>query len=261
MPKHRVSLFGRGLLAAAAVFGAAHAQEPGFTRDLKVRTAWSPEAKDQLRQSSLGFGLNFGYGTALGTFGAELGYYYKTGDIFIEPVAGQPPAGSELEAVDVANSGDSRRNQLDGFSVRLSFARSLNPDWRWQAGVMLGGTRFKHEYFGDVRGTNWVNTNSASWRDTYSGTPTEGGFKVSPYVGLSWTISKHASVEFNLMALNYSALSYGHRPGTGTYALDTDPQSDPAAGRIAPHNAFPGDTLTKTNRFVPHLEFGYVFHF
>jgi hypothetical protein len=259
MPKHRVSLFGRGLLVAAAIAGSAQAQEAGVLRELKLRTAWSPEAKDNLRQSSLGVGLNFGFATAVGTVGVELGYYYKTGDIYIEPVTGAPPAG--LDPVDAANSGDSRRNQLDGFSVRLSFARPINPGWSWQAGLMIGGTRFKHEYFGDVRGENWVNTNATSWRDTYSGTPTEGGFKVSPYAGLSWKITKHSSVEFNVMALSYTALNYGHRPGSGVYALDTDPESDPSVGRIAPHNAFPGDTLTKTNRFVPHLEFGYVFHF
>ncbi len=256
---HRVSLFGRGLLVAAAVFGTAQAQETGFTKELKVRTAWSPQSMDHLRQSSLGLGLNFGYGMSFGTLGLEVGYYYKTGDIYIEPVAGAAPY--TLDPVDLAKSGDSRRNQLDGFSVRLSFARPFNPDWGWQAGVMLGGTRFKHEYFGDVSGVNWTGDNYASWRDTYSGTPSEGGIKVSPYVGVSWKISPHSNLELNVMALSYTALNYLHQPGTGTYAWDVDPDSDPAAGRIAPHNAFPGDTLTKTTRFVPHFEFGYVFHF
>lgn len=259
MSKHRVFLFGRGLLMAAAVFGSAQAQEAGFSRDFKVRTAWAPESKDQLRRSSLGFGLNFGYTCSAGTFGAELGYYYKTGDIYMEPVAGVVPAG--LDPVNLERAGDSRRNQLDGINVRLSFARPLSANWGWQAGVMIGGTRFKHEYFGDVQSVDWVNTNAASWRDTYSGTPTEGGFKVSPYLGLSWKISKFSSIELNVMALNYTALTYGHKPGTGTYTQDLDPDSDPTAGLIAPHNAFPADTLTKTTRFVPHFEFGYVFHF
>ena len=262
MSKHRVSLFGRGLLVAAVMVAAVQAQETGFTRDFKVRTAWSTVSKDQLRRSSLGFGLNVGYGTSYGTFGAEVGYYYKTGDIFIQPVNGDVSSSLTLEPVDLANSGDSRRNQLDGFALRLSFTRPINAELNWQAGVMIGGTRFKHEYFGDVRGHNWVDTNIDSWRDTYSGTPVEGEFrKVSPYVGVSWKISKISSLEINLMALNYTALSYVHHPGTGSYALD--PQADPeaGAGRISRHNAFPGDSLTKTTRFVPHLEFGYVFHF
>ena len=259
MSKHCVSLIGRALLVVASVVGPLMAQEAGFSKELKIRTAWSPQSKDQLSQSSLGVGFNLAYTTPAGTFGAELGYYYKTGDPFIEPITGTPPAG--LDPVDLANSGDSRRNQLDGFSVRLSFTRPINPAWKWQAGLMIGGTKFKHEYFGDVRGENWVDTNPASWRDTYSGTPTEGGFKVSPYAGATWKLSGHSSLEVNLMLLNYTALSYQHRPGTGAYVFDTDPQSDPTVGRISPHNSFPADTLVKTTRYVPHLEFGYVFHF
>ncbi|MBI1751846.1 MAG: hypothetical protein HY014_05295 [Acidobacteria bacterium] len=259
MSKQRVSRFGQGLLAVALATGMLEAQELGFSKDLKIRTAWAPEAKDNLRQSSLGFGLNFAYTTSAGTYAAELGYYYKTGDTFIEPVAGTPPLG--LDPVDLPNSGDSRRNQLDGLALRLSFARKMNADWSWQAGVMLGGTRFKHEYFGDVRGQDWIESNPTSWRDTYSGTPVEGGIKASPYAGLSWKLNGHSSLEVNLMLLNYTALSYQHKPGTGQYALDTDPESDPSVGRIAPHNAFPSDGLVKSNRLVPHLEFGYVFHF
>lgn len=259
MSRHRRLLFGRGLLLAAAVLPCLQAQEAGFSKQLKVRTGYGFQAKDELRQSSLGFGLNLGYGSAAGRFSAELGYYYKTGDATFPAINGAAPAG--LSAVDPVNSGDSRRNQLDGFSMRLGFERRLDAPWSWQVGLMVGGTRFKHEYFGDVRSADWTSANAQSWRDTYSGTPTEGGLKVSPYAGVSWTLTAHSSLEFNLLLLNYTAIEYVHHPGSGTYAFSTDPSSDPGAGQIAAHNAFPADGLVKSNRLVPHLEFGYVIHF
>lgn len=259
MSKHCIPLFGRGLLLAAAVIPCARAQEAGFSKDLKVRLGYGLEAKDELRQSSMGFGLNLAYGTSAGRFGVELGYYYKTGDSYFPATSGTVPAG--LSPVDPAYSGDSRRNQLDGFSVRFSFERHLNPDWSWQAGLMVGGTRFKHEYFGDVRSTDWNSANPASWRDTYSGTPVEGGLKVSPFAGLSYKLTPHSNLEFNVLLLNYTALAYVHHPGSGVYGFSADPSSDPSAGPIADHNAFPADGLTKSHRLVPHLEFGYVIHF
>ena len=259
MSRPCVPLFARGLMLAATVLAPLTAQETGFSKDLKVRLGYGLQAKDELRQSSLGFGLNLGYGTAVGRFSVELGYYYKTGDSYFPAINGDAPA--PLSTVDLANSGDSRRTQLDGFSIRLAYERRLNQAWSWQAGLMVGGTRFKHEYFGDVRSTDWTSANADSWRDTYSGTPTEGGLKVSPFAGLSWTMTSHSSLEFNLLLLNYTAIEYVHHPGSGTYAFSTDPSSDPGAGQIAAHNAFPADGLVKSNHLVPHFELGYVIHF
>jgi len=247
------------LLCAAALPGLAQAQEKGFYKDLKLRLAWAPSTKDDLRQSSTGLGLNLGYSTGETNYAVELGYYSKGGDSFTKTVNGDAPAG--LSSVDPSLSGDSRRNSLDGFSLRVTLDRKLMENWRWHAGLMLGGTRFKHEYVGDVRSQDWNAANLTSWRDTYSGTPTEGGLKPSPFAGVSWAATSISSLELSLMLLNYTALDYVHNPGTGTYALDTNPASDPGAGRIAPHNEFPADRLQKSNRLVPHLEIAYVFHF
>jgi len=247
---------GLGLLLTALPV---QAQEAGFYKDLKIRLGYSPEAKDHLRQSSLGFGFNVGYATPQGKWALELGYYYKTGDQYIEPVNTTVPAG--LSPVDTSHSGDSRRNQLDGFAVRVSYARPFSEGWEWQAGLMIGGTRFKHEYVGDVSSENWTSNNATSWRDTYSGTPQNGGLKVSPYAGVSWTVTDHSSLELNLLILNYTALNYVHRAGTGTYALSSDPNADTTVGRISEHNGFPNDGLEKSTRYVPQLEIGYVIHF
>jgi hypothetical protein len=245
-----------GMAAALTVLSCLpiHAQESGVVGDLKVRTAWSPSPQDHLSGTSLGFGLNFAWDTKLGQAGVEVGYYYKTGDdYFLGPNGSRLPAG--LQAPDPANSGDARRNQLDGFALRLSLQRKLVEDWDWQAGLMIGGTRFRHEYKGQIESVNWANDGSGgtdTWADTYSGVKTESGMAVSPYIGLTWNMTKRSSLEFNLMALSYKAVEYVHYAGTS-------PSYD--ANQISAHNNFPGDGFVKSTRYVPHLEFGYVFHF
>jgi hypothetical protein len=260
MRKHLSTIPFLALILAAAAMGPLRAEEPAFTRDFKLRTGYGLSTKDNLRPGTLSLGFNFAYGTSAGKVGLEVGYFYKTGDQYIEPVVGNAP--EPLSPVNLDRSGDSRKNSLEGLALRLSFQKQIDADWSWQAGLMLGGTRFKHEYVGDVQGEAWVSSNPASWRDTYYGTPTSGGIKVSPYVGAAYRIGDHSSLEVNLLLLNYSALNYVHHPGTASsYALDTDPYTDPSVGRISPYNAFPLDTLAKTNRLAPHLEFGYIFHF
>ncbi len=247
-------------LALALAATALRAEEPAVTRDFKLRTGYGLVTKDKLRPSSLSLGFNFAYRIPAGKVGLEVGYFYKAGDQYIEPVHGLAPA--PLSPVNLDRSGDSRRNTIEGLALRLSFERKFDEDWSWQAGLMVGGTQFKHEYVGDMQGQDWTAANPDSWRDTYSGTPVSGGVKVSPYAGVIYRVGDHSSIELNILLLNYSALDYLHRPGTATsYALDTDPYSDPTVGRISPHNAFPGDTLTKSNRVIPHVEFGYTFHF
>lgn len=264
MDIRRVSAQLRAALAILAAAGTLGAQEApaGFSKDLKIRMGYGLQSKDHLRASSVGLGFNVAYGTAGGKFGLELGYYYKTGDQYIAPIQGDAPA--PLSPVNLDRSGDSRRNQLDGFAIRLSFQRAIDEDWDWHGGLMLGGTRFRHEYVGDVQGQDWSGSNPHSWRDTYSGTPEQGGMKASPYAGVSVKAGPFSSLELNLMLVNYTAISYVHRPGTavGTgnpYPLPTDMTTNP--GGLGAHNAFPGDSLEKKNRLVPHLELAYVLRF
>ncbi len=242
----------RMLLVAflAGSFGLS-AQDSRITKDFKLRLAVSPESKDNLAQSGLGLGMNIGVDTSYGRYGFELGYFYKTGDPFLAPIA--PVSGSGLSPVGAA--GDSRRNQLDGMTLRFSFSRPISEDLRWQAGLQFGGTRFKHQYVGDISSQNWTAGNATSWRDTYRGVPVEGGMKPSLFGGISMKLQKNSSLELNVLLLNYTALDYKHVTGSGTY-LPTS-----SAGRLCVDNAFAADRLEKTNRMVPHLEVGYVFHF
>ncbi len=245
------TLFALGL----AVLGLNHldAQDPALRREFKFRMAFAADAKDQLAKQALGLGFNLGLDTRHGRFGAEVGYFYKTGDPFLAPVA-PLPSGSTLSPTDAG--GDSRRNQLDGLTLRFSYSQPLTgEDLRWQAGLQLGGTRFRHQYTGDIVSTDWKTTNATSWRDTYRGVPVEGGLKPSLFGGLTWKLQKASSLEVNLLLLNYTALDYRHATGSGTY------QSTANGGRLCVDNVFPADRLDKTNRLVPHLEVGYVFHF
>jgi hypothetical protein len=259
MLDHRLFRTARALLLALVALGSLQAQETGFYKDVKIRTGYGLATKDNLRASSLGFGLNLGYATGQAKWAVELGYSYKTGDQYMVDPAGTLPKG--LTALDTARFGDSRRNSLDGFAVRASYTRSINEDWDWQAGLMLGGTRFKHEYVGQAQSTGWASgsDDNGSWLDTWNGTPSKGGFSVSPYVGVTWKMGPVSSLEFNVVLLSYSALEYVHHVGTGVY--DFPANADSAVGRISPNNGFPGDELNTTKRMVPHIEVGYVFHF
>jgi len=261
MIDHLLSRSARSLLLASLTLGGLQAQETGFYKDIKVRLGYGLATKDDLAAASTGFGLNLGYATPTGRWALELGYYHKGGDNYMVGPAGTLPQG--LTALDPDRFGDSRRNSLDGMSVRLSYQQALSGSWDWQAGIMLGGTRFKHEYVGQAQSLGWAEgaEDPGSWLDTWNGTPVKGGLSVSPYAGVTWKMGEVSSIEFNVMLLSYTALEYTHHIGSGEYALSTVPDTDPLAGRISPNNAFPSDTLASNRRMVPHFEVAYVFHF
>jgi hypothetical protein len=239
---------------AACVLGTLglHAQDAGFNTAIKLRLDTTTQSKDNLSNNGLGVGAEFRYTLPVGTIGAELGYFYKDGDPYIQTIG---DAKQGMSAVDPANSGDSRRNQLSGLSVRFTFQRKLNETWDWQGGLMIGGTKFRHQYVGDVRSAGWGKSGgTTTWRDTYQGTPEEGGFKVSPFAGVNWKMDETSSLELNLLLLNYTALEYVHNPGSGTYSMTS------GVGNLATNNDFP-DSLEKHSRLVPHLEIAYAFHF
>jgi hypothetical protein len=249
-------------LAAILAILPLQAQDPALSLDLKLRTGYGLTTADHLRNASMGFGFNLAWALPVGTLGLEAGYYYKTGDSYLEPIRGDVPA--DLAPVNLAKAGDSRRNQLDGFSVRASFLQRFSEDWSWQAGLMVGGTRFKHEYVGDVQGQNWVSDPAyveQSWRDTYNGTPVKSAFDVSPYAGFTYALTGHSSLEMNVLLLHYTAIDYVHHPGSGSYALSSVSGADPSVGRIADNNAFPADTFDQRTRWTPQVELNYVFHF
>lgn len=241
-------------LAACLVVGSAgllKAQDTGFSHDFKLRLGYTPSSKDHLRGDYQSFGWNFNYGVGAGKVGFELGYMYMTGDPYITaPDESRIPAG--YAPVDPAKVVEDKRNELSGFTVRLTWAQKLSDEWDWQAGLQVG-PKFKHQYVADVHST----AEGTTWEDTYNGTPVKGGFSnLSPFGGVTWKLDTDSSLELNLMLLRYDAIEYHHYAGTGTYYRGgtQDGLNDPKAG-------FPYDKLDKHSRMVPHFEIAYVFHF
>jgi hypothetical protein len=252
-----------GLAACLIGSGLLQAQDTGFSKDFKIRLGYTPSTDvSQLRHYYQGFGLNLGYGFASGKLAAELGYFYNTGDPFVTAPDGTKAGTVHYadgttaagQAMDPAHAIDDKRNELSGFTVRVSWQAKINEGWDWQAGLQLG-TQFKHQYIGDARSLT-ATAGGATWEDTYQGVPREGGINISPYAGVSWKIDKDSALEFNVMLLRYNAIDYHHYAGTGTYVT-----TGSAAGLNNTDYPFAYDKLEKNSRMVAHLEIAYVFHF
>ncbi len=229
--------------------------------EVKIRTAFGGGVRDQLRGNAIGFGFNLTTPTALGEASLELGYNYKTGDQYLGTLQA---AMAGMAAVDARNSMERKANDLKGFALRAALTRPLPWDaWSWHAGLMIGGAKFRQEMVGDTRSTPWGPTAanlSTTWRDTYNATPESGGFSTSPLVGAKWRVNRSSSLEINLLMLNYTAVDYIHRPGSGVYTMGQNAQGA-NIGMISTHNGFPADSLAKTTRWWPHLELGWTWHF
>lgn len=263
MPTFLANLISRRaalLLALCGTFpGAADLEWP--KPEVKIRTAFGGGQRDMLRGGMLGFGFNLSGSTAWGNLGFELGYSYKTGDQYI----GLPQAAvAGMAPVDTRNSAERKANDLQGLAARLSLTRPLGWEgWSWQAGLMIGGARFRQEMVGDCRSTPWGATATplaTTWRDTYNATPEEGGFKTSPFLGAKYRVNHSSSLELNLLVLNYTAVDYLHLPGSGTYTMGQNAQGT-NIGMISTHNGFAADRLARSTRWWPHLELGWTWHF
>jgi hypothetical protein len=272
----RFAPWGLAALLVSSVGLQAQEAETNFSLDWKTRLGYSPSSKDNLRQSFLGFGMNLGYKIGPGKVGFELGYFYKTGDNFATQ-----PDGSKLGAmqpIDPAHSIEDKRNELAGFTVRLSYQQDFSSkNLGWQAGIQLGA-KFKHQYFADSRGQNYnlrdasgntvdasgnpINVNT-EWRDLYNGTPYKADLNPSVFAGIIWHVDKESSLEFNLLLLNYTAIDYHHYAGTASNYAGTT--VTPTNGRVSDDynhvSVMPYDKLETKNSMVPHIEVTYTFHF
>lgn len=262
MPRSLLSALAGRLVLVAAAFAPLAAQAPeGFAGDLKFHLAYTPSPKDHLRSAAQTVGIHLGWGTPWGRVGAELGWYYQTGDGFVEPLGVAP---ADKAPVTASRSGDARRNDLNGLMVRLTLQRPTGvEDLRWHAGLQLGGTRWNQQYFGDISGGYVATTtpNTWAWRDTYSGNLRQSHLGISPMVGLSWKVIPKGSLELNALLVNYQSATYVHAPGTApVYKGALDFQGKPTSP-ISDHNAFPLDSVRRATRWQPQLELAYVFHF
>jgi len=249
-----------GPLAAQGVTAPA-AEESGFSADLKLHYAYTPQNRDHLHYDYQIIGVDFGLQTGLGRVGAEVGWLYKTGDGFVAPLPANPTNGKA--PISRGFSGDARRNDLNGLLLRLSLSRPFLGGWTWQAGLQIGGTQWNQQYFGDTTG-NYVASNPArwDWRDLYNGN-LKGSYKgLSPYAGVKTEIGHNGALEFNLVVLNYQTKNYVHYAGTAGGGYKTFKNSSNVnVYNVSEQNDFPLDTFVTRKRYVPHFEIAYVYHF
>ena len=224
---------------AALTTTMATAQDAGFNAALKLRAGYGLSGQaDNLSRNTFGLGFDFGYTTNQGRFGAEICYQYKPGNQYLLDLSTMPKAPGVT--MDPAQSVDSRKNQVGGLALRLSFERPiLASAWSWRAGIQVGGSKYRQEYIGDV-------TNGSSYEDTYNGTLTKTTLPISPFVGIGLAIDPEQALEFNLVSLGYTSVDYVHVAGTvpGSFGGNTAQ-----------------DTVATHRRSVPQLEFTYVLRF
>ncbi len=234
--RHALSNIARWVMFPCVVATALGAQDSPLRAELKVRTGIAVAApEDNLSRKTLGFGLNLNFTTKVGVFGAELGYTYKPGDMFLVDLTKAATAPG-APAPDPNFSADSRKNNLDGLMLRLSYARAFSEGWSFQAGLQVGNARFRHEYIADIGDTDW-----ATYEDTYNSVVTKSKLSVSPYVGVQMQLGKDSAIEANLVLQRYTSIHYNHVAGTA--------------------KPYAQDRLSETSRSVPHVEFGYAFRF
>lgn len=230
---------GRALLIALALTGTfAGAQERGFDGAFKVRGGLGlAKSEDNLTSKTLGLGFELGYGTSFGRFGAEVGYQYKPGNQYLPDLTAMPTYKGAV--VDPAQSVDSRKNQVGGLTLRLSFERPFAQDWAWRVGAQMGGAKYRQEYIGDV-------TDGSTYEDTYNGIATHTTVAVSPYLGVRYTLDAEQALELNLVSLAYTSADYVHVAGSvkGSYSGNTTL-----------------DYVATRKRALPTLEFAYVLRF
>lgn len=210
-----------------------------------IRVGYVPSPSDNLTPGLIGFGLNaeFQMNDRWSMFG-ELSYLSNVGKSFMEPIA--PPAAGQLP-VSPNSSADSRKNSLLSLGIRTLARYSMGPNVQLQGGLLLGKSRFRHEYIAQYADAKW------NYADTCNGTPTESQLTVSPVVGVNFAFDKDSALEFNVVGLSYKAISFQHTPGAALVSGDP--------GKPGSVLVYAGDGLRKNSRMMLAAELGYVFRF
>jgi hypothetical protein len=226
---------GAALIVVALAFGLpAKAEEPEFDVNLKVRGGVQMETlKDHLGVGLLGFGFEFGWNAdAVNRWTAEAGYIYKPGSQYLLDVRTQPVA--QGMTVDPASSVDSRKNSVQGITLRLAYERAFQ-GWSFKAGLMMSRIQFRQEYIGDVADAD------GTYDDTYNGVVENSAFHLSPFAGVRIPTLTGQSLEATVLLMGYTAADYVHVAGApGVTSLDH---------------------VTTSKRTIPHLELAYSFQF
>jgi hypothetical protein len=183
-----------------------------------------------------GFGLEVGYGVGTGRITGELGYSVQTGDQFKANISSMAGSDSTV-TVDTANSIESRKNKVDGLTLRFGYEAPLTTSMTWHAGLQFGGNKFTHQVIGNVAGT--YGAAKTPYTDSYWSASTKNSMAPSLFGGVALNLNEESAIEFGVTLLQYTSLNYQH---------------------IA-HSNNSNDTIATSNRIVPTFEIAYVFRF
>jgi len=258
------------LLAVAFGAPSAFAQErEGFDVQFKARAGYGLKAADNLTRRAIGFGLELGYNTSIGRFGAEVGYQYKPGDRYLYDVSKAPmipgtvfvPGLTLQQASNSAASGDVRRQDFSGMMFRLSYECDLNDAALLRAGVQLFGARYRQEVQGAIiyRNPEDPTKDDATYTgryvtDVYAGRHEVSSLSPSPFVGLGFKVGSNVTFEANLIGLSYTTIDYVHVAGTGSVRAGLETVHSPG-------NNISRDYTVEKSTMVPHIEFAIAFRF
>jgi hypothetical protein len=247
-------------LAATGFFGSLglYAQAGKFEPSFKMRTGIQVASfEDKLKHANYGFGAALGYKlTERDNVSLELGWAYKSGDELrpsyyanLENLPTAPGIKDEPNWSENWQASGRVKNLVEGFSVRLAYERQFN-DNRWigdfglLCGVQIGGSKFKHEYFGDVANSDSTLA-PVYFRDSFYGTLFNNPNSISPFVGLTKRFGSFVALEFNVVAFRYESAEYVHEAGHS----------------LGPNANWSHDYTIKNNRTAVHVELGYVVRF
>jgi len=248
------------LATAGGVFGSPglYAQIDKFETSFKMRTGVQVAAfEDKLKHANYGFGAALGYKlTERDSVSLELGWAYKSGDerrpdyyTNLENLPTAPGIKDKPNWSENWQASGRAKNLVEGFSVRFAYERQFNGS-RWigdfglLGGIQIGGSKFKHEYFGDI--ANSDSTAAANYfRDSFYGTLYNNPNSISPFVGVTKRFGEFTTLEFNIVAFRYESAEYVHEAGHS----------------VGANANWTHDYTIKNNRTAIHVELGYVVRF
>ncbi|MDR2697636.1 MAG: hypothetical protein LBB40_04085 [Holophagales bacterium] len=248
------------LAAATGILGSPglYAQLDKFETSFKMRTGIQATAfEDKLKHANYGFGAALGYKlTEKDSISLELGWAYKSGD------ERRPDYYTNLENLPTAPGIKDRpdwsanwlasgrvKNLVEGFAVRLAYERQFNNFGRignfgLLGGLQIGGSKFKHEYFGDIANSD-VTSAPAYFRDSFYGTLFNNPNSISPFVGVTKRFGAFTAVELNVVGFRYESAEYVHEAGHS----------------LGANADWTRDYIVKNKRAAIHFELGYVVRF
>jgi len=240
--KARTNLARCCLVACALGTIGLQAQDSPFSTAFKFRALLSSSSSDQgLTNDVIGshielggaFGLEVGYALGQGKVTGELGYTFMTGDQQLADTSGMATSSSTVTIG--SGSLESRKNKIEGMHLRLGYEAPCTDTLSWRAGLQFGGNTFTNQVLGNISGTG----PKGAYADSYYFVGSKSNLAPSPYCGMTVKFDEASALEFGVLFMQYTAISYQHVANT--------------------NNQF--DSLASKNKVLPNLEVAYVFRF